>query len=585
MKRIKQVFASALCVATTISIVLDAHAGGSWTAEFAPDGERDRGPEVRAALRDGARLRFAPGRYRFSVASMPRRTDHISNHDQPKDHPIAVPFVGLKDVLIHGENAVFELDGNAIAMAFVDSERCKVEGVTVDCLRGHTVEAKIISFGRGTTRVSIDRAAFPYKIVSSKNGNGNSGCLRFEDGMGGTFSVASALVFDGKTGELVEGTADVGVWAGRLAVREEKDGVLVLPKDYSRIRRQVSGAKPLKEGDVLAFRNWGRENPAIFLYRAKDTALTNVAVRSSCGMGLLAQRSENISFSGGMYPAPGRFASTSADATHFSNCKGRIVVSASRFEGMMDDAINVHSTCLAIEEKLDARRLRCRYRHHQSVGFEVFGPGERLRFVKGPTLEDGPVVKVSAFEMRGVDEAVVTLAEDAPEGYGKGDAVENADWQPEVVFSGNIVRHNRARGALFNTPGRIECVGNVFERVSGSAILIAGDAQGWYESGACRDVLIARNVFRDNLTSSYQFTKGIVSICPEVRDIARQKRRYHSGIVIEDNVFETFDVPLLYAKSVDGLVWRRNRVVRNERYARRGGEPFVFESCGSRTID
>ncbi len=37
------------------------------------------------------------------------------------------------------------------------------------------------------------------------------------------------------------------------------------------------------------------------------------------------------------------------------------------------------------------------------------------------------------------------------------------------------------------------------------------------------------------------------------RDLARQTRRYHSGIVIEDNVFETLDVPLLCAKSVD--IW------------------------------
>ncbi|MCR5413341.1 MAG: hypothetical protein K6F50_01270 [Kiritimatiellae bacterium] len=576
-----------LLIAMSLSAALSASAGKR-VVEFAPDGDRDRGPEVRAALKDGARLRFAPGRYRFSVASMPRRTDHISNHDQPKDHPIAVPLVGLKNVRIEGEGAIFELDGNAIAMAFVDTKRCKVEGVTVDCLRGHTVEAKILSFGDGKTRVSIDRAAFPYKIdpfTKGEKGNDNSGHLRFEDGMGGTFPIASALAFDGKTGELVEGTADIGLWENCHAVREESPGVLVLPMDFSRIHRQVEGAKPLKVGDVLAFRNWGRENPAIFLYRAKDTEFSGVTVHSSCGMGLLAQRSENIAFcGGGMHPLPGRFASTSADATHFSNCKGKIIVSGARFEGMADDAINVHSTCLAIEEKLDARRFRCRYKHHQAVGFEVFGPGERLRFIKGPTLEDGPVVKVSAFEMRGVDEAVVTLAEDAPEGYGKGDAVENADFQPEVAFTGNKVRHNRARGALFNTPGRIECTGNLFERVSGSAILLAGDAQGWYESGACKNVLIARNVFRDNLTSAYQFTNGIISICPEVRNLDGQKARYHRGIVIEDNVFETFDVPLLYAKSVDGLVWRRNRVKRNSRYAKRGGKPFTLDRCENAQI-
>ena len=34
-------------------------------------------------------------------------------------------------------------------------------------------------------------------------------------------------------------------------------------------------------------------------------------------------------------------------------------------------------------------------------------------------------------------------------------------------------------------------------------------------------------------------------------------------MVIEDNVFETFDAPIVYAKSIDGLVFRNNKVVQN----------------------
>lgn len=44
---------------------------------------------------------------------------------------------------------------------------------------------------------------------------------------------------------------------------------------------------------------------------------------------------------------------------------------------MMDDAINVHSTCLGIQEVVDSHTLRCRYMHRQAVGFEVFLPGEK----------------------------------------------------------------------------------------------------------------------------------------------------------------------------------------------------------------
>lgn len=36
--------------------------------------------------------------------------------------------------------------------------------------------------------------------------------------------------------------------------------------------------------------------------------------------------------------------------------------------------------------------------------------------------------------------------------------------------------------------------------------------------------------------------------------------------MIEDNEFETFDAPILYAKSVDGLVFRNNTIKLNTEY-------------------
>ena len=43
--------------------------------------------------------------------------------------------------------------------------------------------------------------------------------------------------------------------------------------------------------------------------------------------------------------------------------------------------------------------------------------------------------------------------------------------------------------------------------------------------------------------------------------------------MIEDNLFETFDRPLVYAKSVDGLIFRNNRVVSNMAF-----EPFHWNT-------
>lgn len=70
------------------------------------------------------------------------------------------------------------------------------------------------------------------------------------------------------------------------------------------------------------------------------------------------------------------------------------MVEKALFEGMMDDAINVHSTCLGVMEVVDSHTLKCKYMHRQAVGFEVFLPGEKIRFINGPTLEPGGTATV-----------------------------------------------------------------------------------------------------------------------------------------------------------------------------------------------
>ena len=57
---------------------------------------------------------------------------------------------------------------------------------------------------------------------------------------------------------------------------------------------------------------------------------------------------------------------------------------------------------------------------------------------------------------------------------------------------------------------------------------------------------------------------------PEIPDLEHQVRYFHGGkpgaIRITDNEFEVFDAPVLYAKSVDGLVFERNKISTNSDY-------------------
>ena len=136
-----------------------------------------------------------------------------------------------------------------------------------------------------------------------------------------------------------------------------------------------------------------------------------------------------------------------------------------------------------------------------------------------------------------------------------------------------------------STPGKVTIENNVFES-SGSAILIPGDANGWYESGAVKDLLIRNNTFNDPcMTSMYQFCEGIISIYPEIPapDI---KKPFHRNIRIENNEFHPFDYPVLYAKSVDGLSFTGNRLIRSTRFKpfHLSKSTFTLEDCLNVTI-
>ena len=73
------------------------------------------------------------------------------------------------------------------------------------------------------------------------------------------------------------------------------------------------------------------------------------------------------------------------------------------------------------------------------------------------------------------------------------------------------------------------------------------------------------------LTNMFQFTEAVISIYPEIPDLEHQKKYFHGGkgekgVVIEDNYFETFDRPVLFAKSIDGLIFKNNVIRQNTDY-------------------
>lgn len=509
--------------------------------------------KIKAEYKEGEKviLRFPEGRYEFHEKGAAVREYYISNHDQTNPKKVGIALEDMKNLTLDGQGSEFVFHGRMLPVSLLRSENCLLKNFSIDFENPHIAQVKIVENDPQDGIVFEPAPWVDYRIAKDSI---------FEAyGEGWTMRHSWGIAFDGDTKHLVYNTSDIGC--------PTKGASEVAPR-----RIHAPGWKDarLVPGTVVAMRGWGRPTPGIFLSHDVNTTIENVKVHYAEGMGLLAQLCENITLEkfgvclkGDADP---RYFTTQADATHFSGCKGKIVSCNGLYEGMMDDAINVHGTYLKVVKRVDDRTLVGRYMHGQSWGFEWGCPGDEVQFIRSNTMElvgkQNKIISIRPYDKEqteGAREFLITFQEPVDQVINEqsGFGIENLTWTPEVLFSGNVIRNNRARGSLFSTPRKTIVENNLFDHTSGAAILLCGDCNGWFETGACRHVIIRKNRFVNALTNLFQFTNAVISIYPEIPDLKGQQQYFHGGpeggIVIEDNEFETFDAPILYAKSVDGL--------------------------------
>lgn len=507
--------------------------------------------------------------WKFHANDAAEHEVYISNHDQDQPKRIGIWLDGWDNLTIDGRDSELLCHGRMLPLAMIGSTNCTIKNLRIDFANPQIAQVEVIR-NDGNEGISFRVAPWVKHRINTDG--------YFEVyGEGWKQTPCTGIAFEKDSRHIVYRTSDLGV---------NLSGLTATGKDTYHAPNWKD--ERLVASTVVALRSYYRPHPGIFLADNKQTTLRNVTVHYAEGMGLIVQRQEDITLKGFNVSLRGtndpRYFTTQADATHFSQCKGKIVSTNGLYEGMMDDAINVHGVYLKVMERIDDRTLRLAYGHGQAWGFAWGDAGDTIRFIKSKEmqyLDDAYTLKsirpADKAEVKGCKEFIATFNERLPlEIKGEGIyGVEDMNWTPTVLFKGNTIRNNRARGALFSSPRRTVCEKNLFDHTSGSAIVLCGDCNGWYESGACYDLVIRKNIFINALTNLFQFTNAVISIYPEVPAISRQTKPLHGGslgsIVIEKNHFDTFDAPLLYAKSVSGLRFINNKVVKNTDY-----QPFHF---------
>ncbi len=524
-------------------------------------------------------IKLKRGRYNLYAKDATPRELYISNHDQNQPKHVGIWLEGWKNLTVDGKGAEIICHDRMLPIAIVATRNLTLKNFSIDFAHPQIGQALIIDSDKEKGMTYSLLKDTPHRIA-------DNGRLEL---YGDNWAVqpSTGIAFEGDSRHIVYRTSDLGINTNNTV----QVAANVLRSPHWKDNR-------LKAGMRVALRSYYRPCPGIFMNECTNTSLLNINVHYVEGMGLIAQRCTdinlrkfNVCLRGKNDP---RYFTTQADATHFSQCRGLIRSERGLYEGMMDDAINIHGVYLKVRERKDDYTLRCRYEHGQAWGFNWGDVGDSVTFVRSATMEHiGNVNTITAIApadketVKGCREFIITFKDALPkeisaeEGFG----IENLTWTPEVIFRKNTVRNNRARGALFSSPRRTVCERNLFDHTSGTAILLCGDCNGWYESGAVRDLVIRKNTFINALTNMFQFTNAVISIYPEIPNLKGQRQYFHGGkqnaIVIEDNDFRTFDAPLLYAKSVYGITFRNNKVSTTTDYApfHWNKKPVFLEHC------
>ncbi|MDR1722835.1 MAG: right-handed parallel beta-helix repeat-containing protein [Tannerella sp.] len=518
-------------------------------------------------------LVFPKGRYDFWPHHCIEREYFESNTTDINPKRLAVLIDFFDGLTIDGEGSDFVFHDRMQPFTIDNSKNVVIRNLTIDWDIPLTAQAVVKAATEQYIDLEINYFESPYIIENGKLVFVGEG---WKSAWGGT------MEFDKDTRNVVPQTGDPGCLRphGDYRAEELAKGLVRINFPYTR--------KPAV-GNLLVLRHSERDHAGVFIIDSKDIRLENIDMYHNAGLGVLSQYSENLVFTNVKCipnEAKGRILAGHDDGFHYSNCKGDVVVDKCVFHALMDDPINVHGTSVRIIERFDDRTLVCKFMHNQSVGMTWAQRGDKVGFIDNKTLQtiaEGTVEKYRKIDNENFE---VTFRQPVPKAIVEGNALENLTWTCNVSITDSYFKSCRARGVLISTPGKVVISGNTFES-SGSAILIAGDANQWYESGAVKDVLITRNIFNDPcMTSMYQFCEGIISIFPEIPSKNAKTPPFHRNIVIRDNEFHPFDYPVLYAFSVDGLEFSGNKIIRSNRY-----EPFhprkfglTFEGCRRVTV-
>ena len=414
----------------------------------------------------------------------------------------------------------FTLDGAGSKLKFSkmaglatiqDCRNVCIRGFEVDWDRPFISQVQVEAVGKDWFSLKMDPGHYPYEIVD--------GHLKYRCGeaLFGLAYDSYNNVFTPDGSRIKPGSFD------NYALCSVLEG----PVDYMGedvVRFPAALPAGIEAGDIMTLYHVRYGTQLIVGYRCEALTFENMDIHHCAGLALyMADVRDVIIRKVNLSPSEGRVFTGVADAFHLVHCSGNVRIMGCNVDGQGDDAINVHGRYYGIETmSADGHYLRL----NSKRGQVLIDKGDLLAFVDTLSGERRAFARV-----KDLQPDIYVEGLDANEVPSLGAcAVENLSKTPTVHISSNTFgARNRARGVLVTSPRHTDILWNCF-RSAGAAILVEGDLDYWYESGAVSDLNILHNTFE--YCHQSEWGRATITFSPSFHS-----EQYHSGVSILDNTF------------------------------------------------
>lgn len=545
-------------------IVTIRHAEGDMTSTVREAIEKAKDKDIE--------LIFEKGIYFFKSDYAIGKYLYVTNHGNGFKK-IVFDFEGFNSVKIKGQGSEFIFHGTVVPFVFEGCNNVTVNDLTIDWDIPFAFQGDVVAVNKEKEYVDIKpyTKGFSWKLSKGK--------IIFPDIDNFKYtSLGSTLTHNKETKAI-----DYGAWDMHLNLN------FVEKISGGKLRLHQKGIKHFpRVGTVLnskGNREKDRYAPAFLTRNSKNVLFDKVIIHHALGMGFLFERTDGIQIlNSGVYIREGsdRVISSTADATHFANCKGDILIENCRIEGMYDDGTNVHGTYVEVDKVLSKNRVRVALKHHEQMGFIFAGVGDEVWFIKNPNPQrasEGRVKKVDVINEKYID---LTLEENLPSDLKQGDILENKTWNPIFTMRGNIIRDHRARNIIIKTPNKIVIEDNDLSSMM-SSIMLRGETFSWFESGNVEDVLIRNNRFVHCAYGGPEH--AVFRVSPRLGKSFNQSITYDRNIVFENNTIETFDNRIIWVDRLDGLIVRGNTIKQTFTEKQQYPDAYMFDLINCKNVE